>query len=450
MENLPPNVMVQIFSYLEVKDKCRVAGVCKSWRELVVEKKLWKNVNFFPCRVDLATHWRALRRYFTDGLRTLHLRGFVFTSNETARCLTDAILKDIRRRCPNIVELHVDEANLTSVDSGHLPPTLLALVLNRCITRPGWFQAGVAKGRLDRLRILNLKRSKEICDGDLEDLAFLRNVGKLECLNIAYCHRVARRGFRSLAELINLWELDVSGTNIEDQDFDVITNKLRKLSVVKFEEVCKSWRKLVDEKRFWKNVNFFPSRVELPTLWRALRRNFTDGLLTLRLRGFVYTSNETARCLTDAILKDICQRCPNIVELHIDEADLSGIDSGNLPPTLKVLVLHRCITTPGWFYAGVARGRLDRLRTLNLRRSKNICDEDLEDLTFLPKGDNLKRLKIAYCHSVTRRGFRSLAKLITLEELDISGTNIEDQEFKFICKNLKKELRFTKRKSVKR
>ncbi|XP_038067274.1 F-box/LRR-repeat protein 20-like [Patiria miniata] len=233
MENLPPNVLLQIFSYLEVKDKCRVAGVCKSWRELVGEKKLWKNVDFFAARVDLPTHWRALRRYFTDSLHTLHLRGFVYTS-KTSRCLNDAILKDIRRRCPNLVELHIDEADLSRVCSGHLPPTLEVLVLNRCITTPGWFQAGVSNSRLDRLRTLNFKNSIEIWNEDFKNIRSNRT--QVERPNTSSCHDVSRRGFRCLVKLVNLTDLDVSGTNIKDEDIDFINSKLRKLQIVKIQE----------------------------------------------------------------------------------------------------------------------------------------------------------------------------------------------------------------------
>jgi hypothetical protein len=43
--DLPPEIMLKIFTHLNPKDLCRSAQVCKSWSEVAMDGKLWQEVH---------------------------------------------------------------------------------------------------------------------------------------------------------------------------------------------------------------------------------------------------------------------------------------------------------------------------------------------------------------------------------------------------------------------
>lgn len=52
----PPEVTLKIFSYLNPKDLCRTAQVCKTWSTLARDGQLWKEL--FPVRWIFKNDWR--------------------------------------------------------------------------------------------------------------------------------------------------------------------------------------------------------------------------------------------------------------------------------------------------------------------------------------------------------------------------------------------------------
>ncbi|XP_071799293.1 F-box/LRR-repeat protein 12-like [Asterias amurensis] len=229
MDSIPVSVMVRIFSFLEVKEKCKAARVCKAWYHLMREKELWKFVDLSSFRVNLQSTWKIIRCYFTDALKTLHLRGFM-NSIKNTECISNAVLKDLFERCPNITELHIEDAMLANIDSGNLPPTLKILKLKRCQTTFGWFKSAVDKGRFDHLHTLNVERSTRFCNEDLKDLASIPGGGKLERLSFSSCYRVKHEGFVTMSEhLTHLTHLDICRTNVTDDDMHFICRQLKQL-----------------------------------------------------------------------------------------------------------------------------------------------------------------------------------------------------------------------------
>jgi len=48
IEKLPDKVLLNIFSYLSHREICRVARVCKKWRVIAYDTRLWKDVSLRP------------------------------------------------------------------------------------------------------------------------------------------------------------------------------------------------------------------------------------------------------------------------------------------------------------------------------------------------------------------------------------------------------------------
>ena len=48
IEKLPDKVLLNIFSYLSHREICRVARVCKKWRVIAYDTRLWRDVSLRP------------------------------------------------------------------------------------------------------------------------------------------------------------------------------------------------------------------------------------------------------------------------------------------------------------------------------------------------------------------------------------------------------------------
>lgn len=48
IEKLPDKVLLHIFSYLSHREICRIARVCKKWRIIAYDTRLWKCVSLRP------------------------------------------------------------------------------------------------------------------------------------------------------------------------------------------------------------------------------------------------------------------------------------------------------------------------------------------------------------------------------------------------------------------
>lgn len=48
IEKLPDKVLLNVFCYLSHREICRVARVCKRWRQIAYDTRLWKHVSLRP------------------------------------------------------------------------------------------------------------------------------------------------------------------------------------------------------------------------------------------------------------------------------------------------------------------------------------------------------------------------------------------------------------------
>lgn len=48
ISHLPDTILLEIFKYLRLRDLCRFAVVCKKWRSLAYDGRLWSRVSLRP------------------------------------------------------------------------------------------------------------------------------------------------------------------------------------------------------------------------------------------------------------------------------------------------------------------------------------------------------------------------------------------------------------------
>ncbi|XP_054648231.1 F-box/LRR-repeat protein 12-like [Dunckerocampus dactyliophorus] len=130
---LPENILLDVLSYLSVRELVRAGRVCKRWRRLVRDQRLWRLVDLTAWKgMTSRILWALLRQYLGCGLRCLRLRGLLL-SVRGGTFLSEAWLKALSTKCPRLSRLYLLHADLRSLPSCQLlPPSLKVLELRGC------------------------------------------------------------------------------------------------------------------------------------------------------------------------------------------------------------------------------------------------------------------------------------------------------------------------------
>ncbi|XP_076067616.1 F-box and leucine rich repeat protein partner of paired [Oratosquilla oratoria] len=261
---LYPEILALIFSYLDVRDKGRVARVCTAWRDAAYHKSVWRGVearlhlrranpSLFPSLVRRGirrVQVLSLRRTLRDvvcGVPTLTSLNLSGCFNVTDEGLNTAFTTE----CPSLTHLNLSLCKqITDNSLGRLAQQLQnleVLELGGCsfITNTGLLL--IAWG-LKRLKSLNLRsccfvtnqgiaylagQNQESAEGTaaLEDLGLqdcqklsdeaLRHVSmglhNLKSINLSFCASITDSGLKYLARMPNLREINLrSCDNISD------------------------------------------------------------------------------------------------------------------------------------------------------------------------------------------------------------------------------------------
>ncbi|XP_062874885.1 F-box/LRR-repeat protein 12-like [Trichomycterus rosablanca] len=140
LDCFPEMILIEILSYLNVQELIRTARVCRRWRLLVKDQRLWRNVDLSTWkRVTSRVLWTLLRQYFGRGLCSLHLQGLL-QSARGGSFLTEPWLHALGSKCPRLRRLSLTLTDLRGLHScSLLPSSLKVLELHSCELPPGFF-----------------------------------------------------------------------------------------------------------------------------------------------------------------------------------------------------------------------------------------------------------------------------------------------------------------------
>lgn len=104
IEKLPDKVVLNIFAYLTHLEICRVARVCRRWRQIAYDTRLWKNVSLRPeisgLHVSsLETLLALISVRFGPSLRYIEL---------PIELITHTVLHELAAKCPNLTHMLLD------------------------------------------------------------------------------------------------------------------------------------------------------------------------------------------------------------------------------------------------------------------------------------------------------------------------------------------------------
>ncbi|BFZ00298.1 hypothetical protein BsWGS_03337 [Bradybaena similaris] len=156
IDKLPENVLLKIFSFLSVKDRCQSQRVCKQWKRLLCDYSVWRHVDLLEFPIGLKTLLQLVRKRFSPHMSTLKLRGNYLKGdrNKEWEPLSDAVLKMIAARCPHLQMLHLNNCNTYYFAFESLPTSIVCLEMFNCILKPKWMTD--KQKHLPKLEHLNL------------------------------------------------------------------------------------------------------------------------------------------------------------------------------------------------------------------------------------------------------------------------------------------------------
>ncbi|XP_031620016.1 F-box/LRR-repeat protein 2 isoform X2 [Contarinia nasturtii] len=251
IDKLPDKVLLNIFSYVSHREICRMARVCRRWRQMAYDTRLWRNVSLRPevsglhvGSLDMLLSLISVR--FGASLRYIEL---------PIELITHTVLHELAAKCPNLTHMLLDFSTAMQLhDFSEMQafPTKLrymCICLSEVIFMEGFmrkiynFINGLEvlhligtyekveeeeeeiyevinvhklKSATPNLRVINLFGINFIDDSHID--AFSSNCIQLECLAVNYCNKVTGSTLKMLIQRSKrLMCLLMNGTSLKSE-----------------------------------------------------------------------------------------------------------------------------------------------------------------------------------------------------------------------------------------
>ncbi|KAF4104582.1 hypothetical protein G5714_013913 [Onychostoma macrolepis] len=198
LEYFPENVLIDILSYLNVRELVRNSRVCRRWKQLVKDQRLWRAVDLSTWKgLTSRVLWVLLRQYLGHGLRRLRLRGLLLSARRGA-FLTESWLQTLCSKCPRLCRLCLQHTDLRRLRScSLLPSSLQVLELSSCEVPAGFFAQDPETDGKAGIETLIVENVPSFSDQHLRSLCSWRRLRRLELRDLI---RVSAGGLGSCAD----------------------------------------------------------------------------------------------------------------------------------------------------------------------------------------------------------------------------------------------------------
>ncbi|XP_034811933.1 F-box/LRR-repeat protein 2 isoform X1 [Pan paniscus] len=406
-KKLPKELLLRIFSFLDIVTLCRCAQISKAWNILALDGSNWQRIDLFNFQTDVEGRVvENISKRCGGFLRKLSLRGCIGVG--------DSSLKTFAQNCRNIEHLNLNGCtkitDSTCYSLSRFCSKLKHLDLTSCVSITNSSLKGISEG--------------------------CRN---LEYLNLSWCDQITKDGIEALVRgCRGLKALLLRGcTQLEDEALKHIQNYCHELVSLNLQ----SCSRITDEGV----VQICRGCHRLQALCLSGCSNLTDASLTaLGLNCPRLQILEAARCshLTDAGFTLLARNCHELEKMDLEECilitDSTLIQLSIHCPKLQALVslsfsdiihllkmkepshhnkklfgfsfcksLSHCelITDDGILHLSNSTCGHERLRVLELDNCLLITDVALE---HLENCRGLERLELYDCQQVTRAGIKRM------------------------------------------
>ncbi|KAM9311116.1 F-box/LRR-repeat protein 12 [Gastrophryne carolinensis] len=233
---LPDSVLLEVLSFLSVRDLILSCRVCKRWMRLILDKSLWRHVDLTPYMLTSKIFWYLVRHRLGTSLQTLKIKGLLY-STKKQEFLTPAVLQVLEKRYPSLENLYLQETSLRSLTYDCLPSTLKMLHLSKCEVPMSWFRVSPNKDKvLPKLEILILNTVSSFSNQHLEAIC---SHSALKTLYLSGTYRVTDIGIqKAITYLKGLEHLKLHGCNLTDITLHLIGCHLKHLRTLFLTNFC--------------------------------------------------------------------------------------------------------------------------------------------------------------------------------------------------------------------
>ena len=224
---IPPNILLTIFGYLDLKSLCLTSRVCRLWHTYANDPSLWKILDLRPYHYNLRNMWKIINRRISEHSQEVHIKGYLTTTKKLDN-LSTPLLGEIKKRAPHLSSLTLSYCDLKNIDVGSLPGSINKLCLSHSLLPLGWFDTLKTRDVFPFVRDLDLTSCTRVSSGEITSICHLHT---LETLRLNGCYRVTDDDVREIAtKLPNVVFLDISDCKkITDTSLQHITRHLKVL-----------------------------------------------------------------------------------------------------------------------------------------------------------------------------------------------------------------------------
>lgn len=373
---LPKELLLRIFSFLDVVTLCRCAQVSKYWNLLALDGSNWQRVDLFQFQVDVkAPVVENISKRCGGFLKALSLKG--------CQNITDDALQKFAEQCRNIEELNFDKCknltDLTCKSLGHHSKKLVHLDLTSCPSMTDEALKAISEG-CHNLEHINVSWCSEISNDGLEALA--RGCLKLQDFICKGNNQITDVGVGHIAQHCkNIRRIDLhSCQNVTDESLQLIGEYCHSLQFL-----CVSYCQRLTDNSLLSIGTGCPA---LSTLEVACCSHLTDnGFQALARNCSQLERMDLEECIqiTDTTLHYLASHCHQLTALTLSHCEL--------------------ITDEGIRHLGSSPCATEHLTVLELDNCPLVTDASLEHLRGC---QCLERIELYDCQLITRQGIRRL------------------------------------------
>ncbi|VDD96652.1 unnamed protein product [Enterobius vermicularis] len=376
---LPKELLLRIFSYLDIVSLCRCAQTCRFWNLLALDGSNWQRVDLFNFQKDVKTPVvENLAKRCGKFLKTLSLRGCENVQESALRLFT--------QKCPNIEHLSLYKCKrVTDSTCEYLGRNCHKLV---------W---------------LDLENCTAISDQALESIS--NGCKYLEALNISWCENIQDRGVQHILKACRcLSELNLRGCEGVCLAFQITENVFAGVS-----DRCKELHSLNLQGCFIMDNTVADIAAGCPNLEYLCLSScpqITDRSLFALANSCLYLKDlELAGCalLTDSGFASLAKNCHELERMDLEDCllitDLTLDSFSRGCPCLINLSLSHCelITDAGLRHLCSNQSLRERLQVLELDNCPLITEVCLG---YMKQLRSLQRVDLYDCQNVSKESIK--------------------------------------------
>ncbi|CAJ0580851.1 unnamed protein product, partial [Mesorhabditis spiculigera] len=371
---LPRELLLRIFSLLDMVSLCRCAQTCRYWNLLALDGSNWMTVDFFDFQKFIkGPVVENLAKRCGGFLKDLSLRG--------CENIQDSALRSFTRQCPNIERLSLYKCkrvtDMTCENLGKNCHRLQVLNLENCGAITDRALRFIADG-CKKLEYINISWCDAITNRGISFL--LKGCPELQALIMKGCEGVTDSVFNNLADSMDsIIELDMNRCFVTDDTVQAIANGAARL-----EYLCLSQCPQITDRSLNSLAQGCKRLTDLELANCNLLSDVGFGNLAKNCKGLMRLDLEDCSLITDQALHAFANHCPQIVGMTLSHCE-QVTDDGVIAlcqahkDTLEVLELDNC-------------PMVTDAALLHMKNVKNLKRVDLYDCQSVSK-EAINRLK---------------------------------------------------------